>query len=229
MKKILAIILTLLLCVSISACGGDSSSSDSPSGESSSGGDATTVDTSTEAYSVQLTSGNYTAGIDIPIGVYNITAISGSGNVSSSNMYDGGINAMMGIDDGTDMYEESFNNLDMTEDVILTVSGGVTIKLSSEAAQTKNMKKRTPEGAKCTLSSGNYTAGTDFEPGVYTITAVSGNGNVSSSNMYDGGLNAVMGTDTSMDFYEKKYKNVALPEGTTLQLSGVEVRLVPSK
>lgn len=218
MKKLLALILSISLCFGLAACGGGSGSDSS----------APSIDTSTESYTVQLSSGNYTAGIDIPIGVYNLTAISGKGNVSSSNLYDGGINEMMGIDDGTGLYEASFNNLDMAEDVVLSISGGVTIELSSDAAQTKNLKERTPKGAECTLSSGNYTAGTDFEPGVYTITVVSGNGNVSSSNLYDGGLNAMMGTDTSMGLYEQEYKNIDLPEGTTLEISGVEVKLTPS-
>ncbi len=171
---------------------------------------------------------NYTGGIDIPIGTYNVTAISGTGNVSSTNMYDGGINAMMGIDDGSGLYEASFNNLAIDEDVVLTVSGGVTIQLDSDAAKTQNMTSRTPEGAECNLTSGNYTAGVDFEPGVYNITVVSGNGNVSSSNIYDGGINAVMGVDDSYGLYEKEYKNIELPQDTTLSISGVEVKLTPS-
>lgn len=76
-----------------------------------------------------------------------------------------------------------------------------------------------------TLSNGNFTSGTDFEAGTYTITAVSGGGNVSSSNMYSGGLNAIMGTQGGM--YEKEYKNIKLPKGTTLKISSVTVKLTP--
>ena len=221
MKKFIVMLLSAILCFGLAACGGGSD-----------GGNADKPDTSTEAYSVQLTSGNYTAGIDIPIGVYNVTAVSGSGNVSSSNMYEGGINSAMGaedVDDPYDMYEQTFSNLDMAKDVVLSVSGGVTIELTSDAAQTKNLTKRTPEGSECTLSNGNYTSGTHFDPGVYDITIVSGNGNVSSSNMYEGGINAIMGTDNSFGIYDKEYKNVELPEGETLTLKDVEVKLTPSK
>ena len=78
------------------------------------------------------------------------------------------------------------------------------------------------------LSNGNYVAGTDFEAGTYIITAISGNGNVHSSNMFNGGLNAIMGTNND-GFYELEYKNIKLPAGTTLTIDGVTVRLTPSK
>ena len=78
------------------------------------------------------------------------------------------------------------------------------------------------------LSNGNYVAGTDFEAGTYTITAINGNGNVYSSNMFSGGLNAIMGTNND-GFYELEYKNIKLPVGTTLTIDGVTVRLTPSK
>ena len=81
------------------------------------------------------------------------------------------------------------------------------------------------------FSSGNYTAGIDFPAGTYNIVAVSGGGNVSSSNLYDGGINAILGTEDQnelMDMYEQEYKNIDLPEGTTLTIDGVQVQLVPS-
>ena len=81
------------------------------------------------------------------------------------------------------------------------------------------------------FSSGNYTAGIDFPAGVYNIVAVSGAGNVSSDNMFNGGLNAMMGTEEEnqiMDMYEQEYKNIDLPDGTTLTISGVQIQLVPS-
>ena len=61
--------------------------------------------------------------------------------------------------------------------------------------------------------------------------AVSGGGNVSSSNAFDGGINAVMGTEDKnelMDMYEQEYSNIDLPDGTTLTISGVQIQLVPS-
>lgn len=213
-KKIWALAAALMIgCFGLSACGG---------------GEEATADTSTEAYSVQLTTGNYTVGVDIPIGEYDVTVIDGGGNVFTNDFGDNGIDATMGIDDGSGLYEESFQNLILEEDQILTVSGPLTIELKSEAAQTKNITPREAEGKECTLEGGNFTAGEDFEAGVYDIKVLSGNGNVSSDNMYEGGLNSAMGVDTSWDVYEQEFKNCALPEGTVLTISGVTVQLTPS-
>ena len=61
-------------------------------------------------------------------------------------------------------------------------------------------------------------------------------GNVISSNMFDGGINAIMGDDNKIaemnglgmgDMYKKEYKNIKLPNSVTLSLDGVGVKLVP--
>ncbi|WP_164907521.1 hypothetical protein [Clostridium septicum] len=71
---------------------------------------------------------------------------------------------------------------------------------------------------------------------VYDIIAISGGGNVVSSNMFDGGINAIMGDDNKIaemnglgmgDMYKKEYKNIKLPNSVTLSLDGVGVKLVP--
>lgn len=76
------------------------------------------------------------------------------------------------------------------------------------------------------LENGNYVAGEDFQAGTYDIEAVSGFGNVYSDNII-GGINAVMGVPSEDDFdmAEKKYSNISLPEGTTLTVSNVKVRI----
>lgn len=79
-----------------------------------------------------------------------------------------------------------------------------------------------------TLDNGNYVAGSDFAAGTYDIEAVSGFGNVISDNTAaDGGINAIMGTkaEDTLGIAEQKYSNIKLPDGTTLMLSGVKVRL----
>lgn len=79
-----------------------------------------------------------------------------------------------------------------------------------------------------TLTSGNYTAGKDFPAGTYTIEAISGYGDVSSSNMYSGGLNEVMAPSGSGNSDTiSNYKNVELPSGTTLTISDVTIKLIP--
>lgn len=179
-------------------------------------------------YDAELGSGNYTSGIDFPAGTYDIEVVSGNGNVSSDNQFDGGINAIMGVKDD-DLYQKSYSNISLPKDTVLSVYGGVTIKIHSDSASGEALTPREqPNTEEVELGNGNFVAGTDFPAGVYDIVAVSGSGNVSSDNMFEGGLNAIMGTKKS-DLYEKEYKNIDLAEGVTLKVDGVKIKLVPSK
>ena len=81
-KRLFALVLAVISVSALSACGG------------------------TIVYDRELGSGYYTAGIDFPAGTYDIEAISGNGNVSSDNMYDGGLNAIMGVKED-EMYQKS--------------------------------------------------------------------------------------------------------------------------
>ncbi len=180
-----------------------------------------------EAFETTLSSGHYTSGIDFPSGTYTIVATDGSGNVSSSNMFSGGLNELM-AKKADDMYISEFKNAKLEEDTVLSIGGNLTVKLTTKAADTAGMTSRNNEATEeVELSSGNYVAGTDFTSGVYDIILVKGSGNVSSSNMYNGGLNEIMGTGD--DMYIKEFKNASFSDGDTLELSGLTVKLVPSK
>lgn len=203
-KRLFALVLAVISVSALSACGG------------------------TIVYDRELGSGYYTAGIDFPAGTYDIEVISGNGNVSSDNMYDGGLNAIMGVKED-EMYQKSYSNISLPKDTVLSVYGGVTIKIHSDSASGEALTPREqPNTEEVELGNGNFVAGTDFPAGVYDIVAVSGSGNVSSDNMFEGGLNAIMGTKKS-DLYEKEYKNIDLAEGVTLKVDGVKIKLVPSK
>lgn len=78
-------------------------------------------------------------------------------------------------------------------------------------------------GEEIILDNGHYIAGEDFVPGIYTITAIEGHGNVYSDNF---SINAIMGVSDD-GFYEKEYKNIELPEGTKLTVDGVTIKLIP--
>jgi hypothetical protein len=237
MKRTLALLLSLALSVSLCACtvtppeeqgGGSAVDSDTSSSSPTETSDPTP---STISFEQEFSSGNYTAGIDFPAGKYDIVAVSGGGNVSSS---DGGINAVMGTEDKNelmDMYEQEYKNIDLPDGTTLTISG-VTVRLTSDAASGDPLTPRNQEITETVdLGNGNFVAGEDFPAGVYNIVAVSGGGNVSSSNLYEGGINAILGTEDQneiMDMYEQEYKNIDLPEGTTLTISGVQIQLVPS-
>lgn len=237
-KRTLALLLSLALSVSLCACTVTSSEEGGGSSSVETGSPAP-VETpaptpSTISFEQEFSSGNYTAGIDFPAGKYDIVAVSGGGNVSSSNAFDGGINAVMGTEDKNelmDMYEQEYSNIDLPEGVVLSISG-VTVRLTCDDASGAPLTPRDQEITETVeLGNGNFVAGEDFPAGVYNIVAVSGGGNVSSSNLYDGGINAIMGTEDQnelMDMYEPEYKNIDLPEGTTLTIDGVQVQLVPS-
>lgn len=188
----------------------------------------------------ELTSGNYTAGTDFPAGEYDITAVSGSGNVASGNMFSGGLNAMMGTTEanktiGSDIYEQQYSNIKLPDGVVLSVSGGVVIRITSDRADPSPLKPRIQTNTETVeLGNGNFKAGTDFPAGTYDVVAVSGSGNVSSDNMFSGGLNAVMGPNGANKesgglILEAAYQNIELPDGTTLSIDGAKIRLIPSK
>ena len=185
-------------------------------------------DLSTVATVYELSDGHYTAGVDLPIGKCNVTVISGSGNVSSSNMYNGGMNAIMGVEESTYSIKE-FKGLQMNKNVVLSVSNGVTIKLEYTSVTGNYIGRTYDESLAIELGDGNYTVGSDIKAGIYNIVVVSGNGNVSSSNMFDGGINSIMGVGDS-SIYIKEHKNVTLNDNGTLTISnGVKVKLIPAK
>ena len=114
-KKLVVLMLAGTMAFSMVACGESSDQTEEAQTE-----EATTTETGQNAdetaepvvehFEVDLSAGNYVAGVDIPAGTYNLTATSGSGNVSSSNMYSGGLNEIMGSP--ADEYtQETFNNL----------------------------------------------------------------------------------------------------------------------
>lgn len=173
-----------------------------------------------------LNDGYYTAGIDLPSGKCDIFAISGSGNLSSSNMFNGGVNAMFGADDlGTGLFTDSFKGLRFPKETILNVSGGLEIKVVFTSIDTSFTPRVYDDTKAITLTPGHYDAGTDFSAGVYNIALVSGMGNVSSSNMFDGGINAVFGTGITLA--TQSFNNIDLKEGVTLSISGTTIKLIP--
>lgn len=244
-------LVTICLLATLSLCGCTSPNSNSNSGSSLIQSASSTVSTSSnssetpssseetssepeedipESVDLELSSGNYTTGIDIPAGKYDIVAVSGNGNVSSDNMYSGGINAMLGVDDSLGLFEKEYKNIKLPKDTTLHISG-VVVRISCDKPESGTSERNQEITETVELGSGNFIAGEDFPAGIYDIIAISGNGNVSSDNMYSGGINAIMGESDSTGFnmYEKEYKNIELSEGTTLTISGVKINLVPSK
>ncbi len=201
--------------------------SEQKSADSESSAQAESSEATTEHYETDLTAGLYTAGKDIPAGTYNITATSGSGNVNSSNLYNGGLNEVMGTP--ADEYtQETFNGAQLEDGVVLSVGGTVSLHIVSENALVSSVVPRSAaDTTPIDLQAGNYVAGTDFPAGTYNVIATGGSGNVNSSNLYDGGINEVFNTEND-GFSIQKFSNVQLPENTTLSVSGTSIQLVPA-
>jgi hypothetical protein len=188
------------------------------------------VDLSKVQKEYTLTAGYYEAGIDIPAGKCNVTAVSGKGNLYSSNMFEGGINAMFGVGDSSGLYTSSFNGLKLPSGTTLTLTGKLTIKLVFTTVESNFTGRTYDESKAITLTDGNYEAGTDFPEGIYKIVAVSGKGNLSSTNMFEGGLNEIFGIDDGSGLYNNQFINADFKKGVTLTISGgLKVKLIPAK
>jgi hypothetical protein len=233
MQKVLKIVGIAFMLLAVSGIvsgvlnnGEDNSTTNQESGvEENNLEEIKTEDISNVETSYQLQSGNYTAGIDLPVGKFNVTVISGDGNVSTTNMFEGGLNEMMGTSD-PEIYTSSFSGVSMDKEVVLNISGTVIINIEYTEITGNYTGRNSDESIFVVFGNGNYTVGENLDPGIYNIVAISGDGNVCSSNMYDGGLCEMMGTSDEL-YYIKEFKNVILEESTTIKISnGVDVKLI---
>lgn len=117
-------------------------------------------------------------------------------------------------------YKEAYSSITTQYNDLITEYNNVCEELEKAGASITTSSRKL-------LENGHFVAGEDFPAGTYDIEAVSGCGNVYSDNLLDGGINAVMGV-ASEDIFgtaERKYSNVYLPEGTTLSVLDVKVRI----
>jgi len=187
-------------------------------------------DLSAVATEYTLTAGQYYAGIDIPCGKFDLTAVSGSGNVSSSNIYSGGINGLYAKPgDGPDYYKEAYNGIKLPEGERIEICSNLVVKIEYTRIDAGFTGRTEDEANKITLIDGNYDIGDDIPAGLYTVRVTEGSGNVS-CNVYGGGLNEIMGapgTDQSILAYIPEFKNAYLPAGEELTIRGMTVDLIP--
>ncbi|NLO45653.1 MAG: hypothetical protein GX107_04015 [Clostridiales bacterium] len=173
-----------------------------------------------------LSAGIYTAGIDIPAGLCNIAALSGKGNLYSSNFV-GGINELFGVGDTDGIYKESFLGLRLPINSSLTVTSGLKVKLFFTSAESGYKGRRYDETAEVTLKSGKYISGMDFTPGTFKVTAESGSGMVYSSNTLGNGINEVLAVEDST--FGGTFMNAEFPEGTEVTVGdGLIVKIIPA-
>lgn len=197
----------------------DSKQEDATEAESEPTTEATTAAPQKEAFKKTFGPGYYTAGTHFPVGKYKLVAKKGMGNVFSS----AGLNQIMGSeDDGFSIQE--YNNEKFKKGDVLNITSTLYLSLSCKDADMDMSKYDNPLTKSVSLDSGKYIAGEDFEAGVYDIVTTKGMGNLFSSN----GINQIMNIEDD-DMSTKTFKNAPLEDGVELELSGVSVKLVPSK
>lgn len=177
-----------------------------------------------------LTAGYYFAGIDIPAGKFDVVAVSGDGNVITSNMFTGGVNGMFGGPEADhDIYKETYNGVKLPAGENFQITSDLTVKITYSRVDS-DFTGRTEDAANTiTLTAGNYDVGEDVPAGMYTVRVTEGGGNLSCS-IFKGGLNEIMGapgTDNSIVTYIPEFKNATFLSGDQLTVSNMTVELVP--
>lgn len=127
-----------------------------------------------------------------------------------------------------DQLTEKDNEINQLKKKLLSVdkSKNEETKVIEKKTNTPKLKKSIEEKPKTyVFSNGNYISGKDFEEGIYNIEIVSGEiGNVMSSNLLDGGINAVMGTNK--EYADQEYKNIELSKNIKLTVKSVKIKLI---
>lgn len=178
-----------------------------------------------DVFETTLSAGHYTAGIDIPPGTYTITSLSGSGKATSTKVFSGAIDGKG--DDNSENIKTTIENVQLPTDIVLTLTGSLVVKISTTTANLDAIKPRENKAPKVvTLSPGEYKSGQDFSEGTYDVVWVSGLGTVYSSNLFDKGIFERMGFD---DLTAKEFKHLEMKDGSTITVSDVTVKLVPSQ
>lgn len=181
--------------------------------------------TGNDFYETTLSAGHYTSGIDIPPGTYTITSLSGMGKATSTKVFSGAIDGKG--DDNSENIKTTIENVQLPNDIVLTLTGSLVVRISTTTADLNVLKPR-ENNAKTTITlpPGEYKSGQDFDEGTYDVVWVSGLGTVSSSNLFDKGILERMGFD---DLTAKSFKNLEMKNGSTITISDLTIKLVPSK
>lgn len=222
MKKFAVLLMMMCLAFFTVACGSDSSS-DSSSNEPNESSEA---DYSKVEKTWELSDGFYTAGIDIPAGTFDVTAIAGIGYISSDND-SANLRAPNYPEEGNEDYSTSFKNYSLSEGERLEVRS-LVVKLDYSEVTSDVTGRSYDEDAGVELSAGNYVVGKDLTPGVYCIKFISGDAGYVSSD--SGSLNSNMDGDPETDDYFDYISNAELGEGETIEVtSGLKVLFIPEK
>ncbi|SEA57243.1 hypothetical protein SAMN04515656_11468 [Eubacterium aggregans] len=176
-----------------------------------------------QAYTTELTSGDYSVGMDIPVGVYQMVAASGRGTIDTES---DALSEAMTMDSTGSNGVTTVEALDLVQGDILKIRGTLQLKLESEAALVNaRTKRKVTESTHYTLDSGfSYQSGVEFPAGTYNLKAIRGSGVIRTAGEFSVTENMGSTEDRTM---VTEMKNIQLPQGTTLFLEGVSVELIP--
>lgn len=185
----------------------------------------------TDGDSVEITvdAGNYIVGVDIPEGIYKIS-VTGTGAGFSLGDEENEIEYFEGLSEDSE-YESSYlENVRLYDGATFRITDGSALFTSSNA-QVDALKTLPPNEVLETYQvEDGAVAGADFLEGTYDIVVDSGNyGRVNVSYpdryLYALGFYGTMGTG---EREAKEFKNVEFPKGAMLEISDIDIILVPS-
>lgn len=175
----------------------------------------------TVSFQADYVSGYYTPGIDFPAGRYTVTVLAGSGSIYHTEPTTGGKTYRLSAGDKAPSL-----SLELPLGEALSVSG-LKIRIKSDSADSEPLSWRdNPATEEITLAPGTYLTGKEFSEGIYDIIALHGKGHVTSDST---AANIDSALDASGADYQKEFKNLILDDTTKLTVTGVTIKLSPSK
>lgn len=179
------------------------------------------------SYMKPLYPGNYISGWSIPSGEYAFKIIGGPGRVISNNSIYNGIDIFV-PDNNSEMFVEGLN---LEKNIYFEVNGNIEIEATTNNADIASYKRIQFDNnkPKHTLSKNSeYIVGEDFPKGIYSLTAITGNGKISIESEKLHFKSVLMGINNDKSFL-MSYDNVELLSGDKLITTDVAIELSPMK
>lgn len=189
-----------------------------------------------ESWEEILEPGNYDVGTDMPEGVYEVALYQGEGSMNLDDAENGIYLWRFFSEEDVEEAVTQFDDLRLYEGAHLSIADGLVLELSTSNGQSKDMSSlENPLTETVSLEKEvRLTAGEDFPAGVYDIQIEEGWSIFS----YEIPRQGMGEDDEYMDYnsiilsaegeYEKRYKNVVLPQGTVVEAQDEDMILVPS-
>lgn len=182
-----------------------------------------------EYYEISLEAGVYKGGVHIPEGEYVIEANSGEGSITLDDE-ENGIYVNYYFGEESEYAVESVEGFRVYRGAIIEIENQVSLHFQTENAQMDLTQIPNPNTESKTLSE-KFTVGKDIPAGVYDVKCVEGSGifdyNIDRSEDYSSYEGKLIGANSSS--FAETYRNIVLPEGTEVEISGMTVTLTPSE